>query len=249
MIHSIFFFSFCICSLLKTIAYVSMFLLFILCVGFAEADAGKRFERGFSEWCKIHWLQICNYFTYYWHECPQVTQFLYYSGGWSMMWCSESNSHQLVAFEYSGNHKNKHCSWSSTNVSSLPPHRQHSWTRALRDYPSWCWLVGPDTLVYYLVFGHISLQRNLIFFIHVIRGHLCSMDEIDTAYREALLGRASSRPLIEMTIPSVLDQTIAPPGLSYHSILLNHSISYRFSQQFSVSQDVSLKYRVAFNRS
>uniref|UniRef100_A0A7I4AX58 Amine oxidase domain-containing protein n=1 Tax=Physcomitrium patens TaxID=3218 RepID=A0A7I4AX58_PHYPA len=38
------------------------------------------------------------------------------------------------------------------------------------------------------------------------------MDEIDIAYREALLGRASSRPLIEMTIPSVLDETIAPPG-------------------------------------
>lgn len=40
------------------------------------------------------------------------------------------------------------------------------------------------------------------------------MDEIDIAYREALLGRASSRPLIEMTIPSVLDETIAPPGSS-----------------------------------
>ena len=50
----------------------------------------------------------------------------------------------------------------------------------------------------------------------MIRGYLCSMDEIDIAYREALLGRASSRPLIEMTIPSVLDQIIAPPGLSYH---------------------------------
>jgi phytoene dehydrogenase-like protein len=58
----------------------------------------------------------------------------------------------------------------------------------------------------------------LYFCIHVIRGYLCSMDEIDIAYGEALLGRASSRPLIEMTIPSVLDQTIAPSGLSCHSM-------------------------------
>lgn len=56
-------------------------------------------------------------------------------------------------------------------------------------------------------------------YIHVTRDCLCSMDDIDIAYREALLGRASSRPVIEMTIPSVLDQTIAPPGLSCHSIL------------------------------
>jgi len=39
-----------------------------------------------------------------------------------------------------------------------------------------------------------------------------SMDEIDIAYKDALRGKPSTRPLIEMTIPSVLDDTIAPPG-------------------------------------
>lgn len=58
--------------------------------------------------------------------------------------------------------------------------------------------------------GHASRKVGLIYLklYHI----LCSMDEIDIAYREAMQGRASSRPIIEMTIPSVLDRTIAPPG-------------------------------------
>lgn len=58
--------------------------------------------------------------------------------------------------------------------------------------------------------GHASCKVGLIYLklYHI----LCSMDEIDIAYREAMQGRASSRPIIEMTIPSVLDRTIAPPG-------------------------------------
>ncbi|OAY80989.1 Pyridine nucleotide-disulfide oxidoreductase domain-containing protein 2 [Ananas comosus] len=39
-----------------------------------------------------------------------------------------------------------------------------------------------------------------------------SMEEIDEAYKDALTGVPSKRPLIEMTIPSVLDRTISPPG-------------------------------------
>ncbi|XP_010254832.1 PREDICTED: pyridine nucleotide-disulfide oxidoreductase domain-containing protein 2 isoform X2 [Nelumbo nucifera] len=39
-----------------------------------------------------------------------------------------------------------------------------------------------------------------------------SMEEIDLSYRDALSGFPSQRPLIEMTIPSVLDKTISPPG-------------------------------------
>ncbi|PKU77827.1 hypothetical protein MA16_Dca005659 [Dendrobium catenatum] len=39
-----------------------------------------------------------------------------------------------------------------------------------------------------------------------------SMEEIDLAYRDAVNGIPSRRPLIEMTIPSVLDKTISPPG-------------------------------------
>ncbi|CAD6211441.1 unnamed protein product [Miscanthus lutarioriparius] len=39
-----------------------------------------------------------------------------------------------------------------------------------------------------------------------------SMEEIDLAYREAAGGISSKRPVIEMTIPSVLDKAISPPG-------------------------------------
>ncbi|CAM6103639.1 unnamed protein product [Calypogeia fissa] len=39
-----------------------------------------------------------------------------------------------------------------------------------------------------------------------------NMEEIDAAYRDALNGKPSSRPIIEMTIPSVLDKTISPAG-------------------------------------
>ncbi|XP_003964167.1 pyridine nucleotide-disulfide oxidoreductase domain-containing protein 2 isoform X1 [Takifugu rubripes] len=39
-----------------------------------------------------------------------------------------------------------------------------------------------------------------------------SVDVLETAYKEALNGRPSSRPMVEMTVPSVLDPTLAPPG-------------------------------------
>ena len=39
-----------------------------------------------------------------------------------------------------------------------------------------------------------------------------SMDEIENAYREAAAGVPASRPLVEMTIPSAVDETLAPPG-------------------------------------
>eukprot|EP00249_Psilotum_nudum_P003363 c16762_g1_i1 orf=431-937(+) len=38
------------------------------------------------------------------------------------------------------------------------------------------------------------------------------MDDIDKAMRDASNGFPSARPMIEMTIPSVLDSTISPPG-------------------------------------
>ncbi|KAM7408732.1 hypothetical protein PAMA_002450 [Pampus argenteus] len=39
-----------------------------------------------------------------------------------------------------------------------------------------------------------------------------SVDILETAYKEAMNGRPSARPMLEMTIPSVLDPTLAPPG-------------------------------------
>ncbi|XP_068578557.1 pyridine nucleotide-disulfide oxidoreductase domain-containing protein 2 [Cebidichthys violaceus] len=39
-----------------------------------------------------------------------------------------------------------------------------------------------------------------------------SVEILETAYKEAMNGRPSARPMLEMTIPSVLDPTLAPPG-------------------------------------
>ncbi|XP_039994625.1 pyridine nucleotide-disulfide oxidoreductase domain-containing protein 2 isoform X2 [Xiphias gladius] len=39
-----------------------------------------------------------------------------------------------------------------------------------------------------------------------------SVEVLETAYKEAMNGRPSVRPMLEMTIPSVLDPTLAPPG-------------------------------------
>ncbi|XP_020092096.1 pyridine nucleotide-disulfide oxidoreductase domain-containing protein 2 isoform X1 [Ananas comosus] len=46
-----------------------------------------------------------------------------------------------------------------------------------------------------------------------------SMEEIDEAYKDALTGVPSKRPLIEMTIPSVLDRTISPPGMTSQHVI------------------------------
>lgn len=40
----------------------------------------------------------------------------------------------------------------------------------------------------------------------------CLMEELEHAYREASMGMPASRPVIEMTIPSSIDKTLAPPG-------------------------------------
>lgn len=39
-----------------------------------------------------------------------------------------------------------------------------------------------------------------------------SVEVLETAYKEAMNGRPSARPMLEMTIPSTLDPTLAPPG-------------------------------------
>ena len=39
-----------------------------------------------------------------------------------------------------------------------------------------------------------------------------TMQELEHAWREASVGIPATRPVIEMTIPSALDRTIAPPG-------------------------------------
>jgi phytoene dehydrogenase-like protein len=45
-----------------------------------------------------------------------------------------------------------------------------------------------------------------------------SMKKIDNAYRDALNGKPSDKPIIKMTIPSVLDNTLVPKGSGHHTI-------------------------------
>jgi phytoene dehydrogenase-like protein len=40
----------------------------------------------------------------------------------------------------------------------------------------------------------------------------CIMEDLENAYREASMGMPATRPVVEMTIPSSVDRTIAPPG-------------------------------------
>ncbi|KAI4385137.1 hypothetical protein MLD38_003196 [Melastoma candidum] len=49
------------------------------------------------------------------------------------------------------------------------------------------------------------------------------MDEIDIACQESVNGFPSSRPIIEMTIPSVLDQTLCPPGKHVINLFIQYT--------------------------
>uniref|UniRef100_A0A3B4B966 Pyridine nucleotide-disulfide oxidoreductase domain-containing protein 2 n=1 Tax=Periophthalmus magnuspinnatus TaxID=409849 RepID=A0A3B4B966_9GOBI len=53
-----------------------------------------------------------------------------------------------------------------------------------------------------------------------------SVEVLETAYREAMHGRPSSRPMLEMTIPSVLDPTLAPPGCHVVSLFTQYTPYY-----------------------
>src|SRR5262249_51543552 len=49
--------------------------------------------------------------------------------------------------------------------------------------------------------------------------HICpDLDYIERAYDDAKYGRPSERPVLECTIPSVVDETVAPPGRHLMSI-------------------------------
>ncbi|KQJ85677.1 pyridine nucleotide-disulfide oxidoreductase domain-containing protein 2 isoform X2 [Brachypodium distachyon] len=56
-----------------------------------------------------------------------------------------------------------------------------------------------------------------------------SMEEIDLAYKEATGGVSSTRPVIEMTIPSVLDKTISPPGQHVINLFVQYT-PYKLSE-------------------
>ncbi|XP_059623661.1 uncharacterized protein LOC132266705 isoform X2 [Cornus florida] len=50
-----------------------------------------------------------------------------------------------------------------------------------------------------------------------------SMEEIDSACQDAVNGLPSRRPIIEMTIPSVLDKTISPPGKHVINLFIQYT--------------------------
>ncbi|KAJ6367082.1 hypothetical protein OIU77_003459 [Salix suchowensis] len=50
-----------------------------------------------------------------------------------------------------------------------------------------------------------------------------SMEEIDSACQDAVNGVPSRRPVIEMTIPSVLDKTISPPGKHVINLFIQYT--------------------------
>jgi len=49
------------------------------------------------------------------------------------------------------------------------------------------------------------------------------MHEIEQAYREASLGQPATRPVIEMTIPTSVDHTIAPPGKHIAQLFIQYA--------------------------
>ena len=63
---------------------------------------------------------------------------------------------------------------------------------------------------------HNEIARN--YFPGTIHMNSESISDIDKAYLEALNGSPSSSPMIEMTIPSILDQTLTPKNSGHHVI-------------------------------
>jgi len=59
---------------------------------------------------------------------------------------------------------------------------------------------------------------------HKTTMHICpSMDYVERAWDESKYGQPSSRPLIEMTIPTTYDDSIAPPGKHIMGIFLQYT--------------------------
>ncbi|KAL3700615.1 hypothetical protein R1sor_018637 [Riccia sorocarpa] len=63
------------------------------------------------------------------------------------------------------------------------------------------------------------------------------MQELDDAYRDALSGQPSRRPLVELTIPSVVDRTIAPPGKHVINMFVQYT-PYQLAQGSWQDQEI-----------
>ena len=66
------------------------------------------------------------------------------------------------------------------------------------------------------------------------------MEEIEAAYKEASMGRTATRPILEMTIPSSLDTTLAPKGKHVAQIFVNFA-PYDLDPKFGSWDDPDFK--------
>ncbi|XP_058508387.1 pyridine nucleotide-disulfide oxidoreductase domain-containing protein 2 [Solea solea] len=85
-----------------------------------------------------------------------------------------------------------------------------------------------------------------------------STEVLETAYRQAMNGRPSDRPMVEMTIPSVLDPTLAPPGCHVVSLFTQFTPFYIEGREWTAKDRESFadtvfdwveKYAPGFKRS
>jgi len=51
----------------------------------------------------------------------------------------------------------------------------------------------------------------------------CTLDYLERAYEDAKYGRPSQRPIVEMTIPTSVDRTLAPPGCHILSLFVQYA--------------------------
>ncbi|XP_056148139.1 pyridine nucleotide-disulfide oxidoreductase domain-containing protein 2 [Lampris incognitus] len=73
-----------------------------------------------------------------------------------------------------------------------------------------------------------------------------SVEVLETAYKDAMRGQASARPMLEMTIPSVLDPTLAPPGCHVVSLFTQFTPYYLEGKEWT-DQDREAFADVAFD--
>lgn len=66
------------------------------------------------------------------------------------------------------------------------------------------------------------------------------MEDIELAYRECSMGIPATRPLIEMTIPSSVDETISPPGMHVIQLFIQYA-PYEIDSKVGHWSDESFK--------
>jgi phytoene dehydrogenase-like protein len=67
----------------------------------------------------------------------------------------------------------------------------------------------------------------------------CSLDYLERAYDDAKYGRPSQRPIVEMTIPTSVDSTLAPPGQHILSLFVQYA-PYRLARSADPSPPAPL---------